>query len=170
MIMKLLSYEPSKWTASYKKEKNDLLYLLSNFNIGISHIGATSVPAGRSDRNIDVLIVAESIADVSSVTVKLQANGYKYINYMSTHECSLLVKQKRVEGCGVTVRVVAYASDTYNRINAFMTYLRESNSRIQSYNNFREALSEKYKNDWKSYYRHKKDYINEIIEENFKFE
>ena len=168
--MNSLRFEPSKWEACYTKEKNNLLYLLSNFNIGISHIGATAVAGSRSNRNVDILVVASSIADVSAITLKLRLNGYKFIEYMSNHECSVMVKEHKVNEFGITLRVVAYASNMYNRINAFQTYLHESIMRVRHYNDFREQLLKKYGNDWKSYYRHKKEYINSIIDENFKFE
>lgn len=168
--MNSLRFDPKGWEQTYITERNNLLYLLSNFDIAIEQIGATSIPSGRSNRNVDILVVANSIPDVSSITLKLQNSGYKYLNYLSDHEISTLVKQSKVKGYGITLRVVLNASMIHQRFNAFKMFLKEDYKNIKHYNNFREELLKKYKRDWKSYYRRKRDYINMVIEENVKFE
>ena len=168
--MFMLRFNPKGWDAAYLAERNNLLYLLNGFNFKIEQIGATSVNSGRSNRNVDIMIVADSIADVSSITMKLQTQKYKYLNYLSDHEISTLVKQTRVNGYGITLRVVLNASRMHLRINAFQIYLKEDYHRVQKYNNFRAELYKMYQKDWKSYYRRKRDYINAAIDENFKFE
>lgn len=168
--MNSLKYDPKGWSDSYITERNNLLYLLSNFDITVEQIGASAIPNGRSNRNVDILIVAKTVPDVSSITFKLQNSGYKCLNYLCDHEISTLVKQNKVKGYGITLRVVLNASRTHERYNAFKIYLSDSVKNIRHYNDFREALLKKYSKDWKSYYRHKRDFINSKIDESFKFE
>lgn len=168
--MNSLKFDPKGWQAAYLEEKNNLLYLLSRYDVKIEQIGATSIPSGRSDRNVDILVVAKSIPDMSSIAFKLQNSNYKVLDYLVTSESSALVKKTKVKGYGVTIRVVVNASKVHNRINAFQIYLKEEYSHIKKYNDFREELNKKFPNDWKSYYRRKRDYINATIDENFKFE
>ena len=168
--MAMLRFDPKGWDATYLAERNNLLYLLNGFDIKIEQIGATSFNSGRSNRNVDIMIIADSIADVSSITMKLQTQKYKYLSYLSDHEISTLVKQTRVNGYGITLRVVLNASRMHLRINAFQIYLKEDYHRVQKYNDFRAELYNMYRKDWKSYYRRKRDYINAVIDENFKFE
>ena len=168
--MAMLRFDPKGWDAAYLAERNNLLYLLNGFNFKIEQIGATSINSGRSNRNVDIMIVANSVADISSITMKLQTQKYKYLSYLSDHEISTLVKQTRVNKYGITLRVVLNASKMHLRINAFQIYLKEDYRNAQKYNNFRAELWRKYRKDWKSYYRCKRDYINATIDENFKFE
>lgn len=168
--MNSLRFDPKGWKDTYLTERNNLLYLLSNFDVDIEQIGATSIPSGRSNRNVDILIVAKTIPDVSSIAFKLQNYGYKLLTYLSTPELSALVKQQRVKGYGITLRVILNASQVHLRYNAFKEYLLDSYKNIKHYNDFREELQKKYRNDWKSYYRRKRDFINMTIDENFKFE
>ena len=168
--MNSLTFDPKGWQKAYLTERNNLLYLLSAFKVKIEQIGATSIPSGRSNNNVDILIVADSTAEMSSVAFKLQNNGYTVLDYLETAESSGLVKQEKVEGYGITVRVVARASLTHRRINAFQIYLKEDIKNIRHYNDFREELTKKYKDDWKLYYRRKRDYINAVLDENVKFE
>ena len=165
-----LRFDPKGWDATYIAERNNLLYLLSGFNFQIEQIGATSINSGRSNRNVDILIVVDSVLDLSSVTMKLQTAKYKLLDYLSDHEISTFVKQTKVNKYGVTLRVVVKASKWHLRINAFQIYLNENYQNIKRYNDFRAALSQKYKKDWKSYYRCKRDFINAVIDERFKFE
>ena len=168
--MRMLRYDPQGWEATYITERNNLLYLLSNFKFSVEHIGAASVTNGRTNRNVDILLVADSIADVASIASKLQTFGYKPLHYLSHHEISALVKRKRVKGYGVTIRVVNNASIIHNRIKAFMIYLNENYDHIQKYNEFRYNLYLKYQKNWKLYYKHKIGYIESVLNEHFKFE
>ena len=168
--MSSLRFDPKGWDATYIAEKNNLLYLLSCFNFKVEQIGASSINSGRSNRNVDIMIVAESIPDVYSIVAKLQTAKYKSLDYLSDSEIVTLVKQTKVNGYGITLRVVANASRWHLRINAFQIYLNENYQNIKRYNDFRAELSHKYHHDWKSYYRCKRDFINAAIDERFKFE
>lgn len=168
--MKALRYDPQGWEDTYITERNNLLYLLSNFDFTIEQIGAGSVTNGRTNRNVDILIAADSIPEVSSIASKLETYGYKPLHYLSHHEISTLVKRTRVKGYGVTIRVVNKASIIHNRIKAFMLYLNENYGHIEKYNEFRLNLYLKYQKNWKLYYKHKMDYISMVLKENFKFE
>ena len=168
--MSSLRFDPKGWDATYIAEKNNLLYLLSGFNFKVEQIGATSINSGRSNRNVDIMVVAESIPDVYSIVSKLQTSKYKSLDYLSDSEIVTLVKQTKVNGYGITLRVVANASRWHLRINAFQIYLNENYQNIKRYNDFRAELSRKYRHDWKSYYRCKRDFINAAIDERFKFE
>ena len=168
--MNSLKYDPKGWVKSYSTEKNNLLFFLSGIKFDIEHFGATSIPYCHSNRNVDILIVAQSIADVSLITARLQTQKYKFLTFLSTPEFSMLVSPKKVEGYGISIRVVLNGSVTHQRLIAFKDYLLDHISHVRHYNDFRETLSAKCGDDWKSYYRIKKSYINEIIDSNFKFE
>ena len=166
----MLNFDPTGWGLAYQEEKNNLQYYLKGFKVAINHIGATAYKNGRSNRNVDVLITVQSLADLNAAVVRLQSKGYKLINYEEGHECTTLVVPKKVLGYGVTIKVMLYASEIYKRYDAFITLVKEHEHLVRQYNAFRDELTRKCGKDWQSYRKLKTDYINLLIEEHFKFE
>ena len=166
----MLRFDPTGWGKTFAEEKNNLLYFLNNLKAAITHIGATAYKNGRSNRNVDILITVETLADLSAVTVRLQSKGYKLVNYENNQDYSLLVAPKKVLGYGVTIRVMLYASEIYNRYHAFATLLKEHEQLARQYNEFRDECNKKCGKNWQQYRTLKVDYINSLIDEYFKFE
>ena len=166
----MLRFDPTGWRETFEEEKNNLQYYLKNFKIAINHIGATAYKNGRSNRNVDILITVESIADLSAIVVRLQSKDYKLIDYQEGHDISTLVAPKKILGYGVTIRVILYASEIYNHYNAFITLLKEHEHLVRQYNEYRDNLIHKVSGDWNKYRELKIDYINLLLEEHFKFE
>lgn len=164
-----LRFDPRGWDDAYNEEKNNLLYYLKGFQVGLKHIGATSYAGGMSNRNVDVLITTVSLQDISSVQVRLVSKGYKVID-STLPGLVTLVAPKKVEGYGVTVRIMEYASPIYNRFNAFDTLLREDQDRVTRYNEFRDEINLRCGPNFKKYQELKLNYIEALIDENFKFE
>lgn len=168
--MNYLDFDPRGWHETFKDEKNNLLYYLKDFKVSISHIGATSFVGGRSNRNVDVLLTVTNFKDVQSVMVRLVSKKYKILEQSTSGDFYFFVGPSKVQGYGVTVRLMEYASPIFNRYQAFLTLLKESAERVRKYNNFRLELLDKCGDDWKKYSQIKQDYINSIIDDNFKFE
>lgn len=166
----MLKFDPTGWGSSYQEEKNNLQYYLKGFKVAINHIGATAYKNSRSNRNVDILVTVNSLADLNAIVVRLQSKGYKLINYEEGHECSTLVVPKKVLGYGITIKVMLYASEIYKRYSAFITLLKEHEHLVKQYNEYRDELTCKCGSDWKSYRKLKNNYINLLIEEHFKFE
>ena len=166
----MLRFDPTGWGETFKEERNNLHYYLKDFKIAIVHFGATAYKNGRSNRNVDILITVENIADLSAVVVRLQSKGYKLVNYEEGHECSTLVGPKKILGYGITIKVILYASETFNRYHAFITLLKEHEHLVRLYNEYRYDLAIKCGRDWESYRQLKIDYINLLLEEHFTFE
>lgn len=167
--MQILRYRPKEWVKAFKSERSNLLFLLPQFKMNIEHIGATAVPNCRSFRNVDILISVHDFADISTIAMLLQTKEYVLVD-QSDINCVVLAKKRKVLGERITVRVVQYASDTFNRFHAFDIYLRESIENVYHYNIFRENLFRETAYDIKRYNETKYDYINSHIDEMFKFE
>ena len=168
--MEYLQYTPVKWDKAFASERDNLLFCIPNIKINVEHIGATSVPNCRSFRNVDILVSVHNFVDISIVAMLLLSKEYREIKEMSTIDCVVLVKKQKVYGCGITVRVVEYASMIYRRIMAFKQILRSSFDRAIKYNQFRETLFERHHTDVTKYNEAKYDYINSLIDERYKFE
>ena len=165
-----LQYTPAKWEKAFASERDNLLFALSNYRVTIEHIGATSVNSCRSFRNVDILLSVHDFGRISTITMILQTKEYKLLKELSTPDCSVLVKKSKVYGCGITLRIVQFASMTYRRYTCFRIYLKNSYDCVQKYNMFREAAFKTAKYDIKEYNRLKYNYINSILDERFKFE
>ena len=168
--MPYLEYKPELWSKIFVAERDNLHFLLPQFRFNVEHIGATSVANCRSFRNVDILVSVHNFVDISTVAMLLLSKEYREIKEMSTIDCVVLVKKQKVYGCGITVRVVEYASMIYRRIMAFKQILRSSFDRAIKYNQFRETLFERYHTDINKYNEAKYDYINSLIDERYKFE
>ena len=169
-MMEVLQYHPSEWDKAFLSEKDNLLFLLPQFKFNVEHIGATSIPNCRSFRNVDILLSLNRFEDILTVAMLLNSKDYKEIKELSSVDCVVLTKRTKVNGCGITLRVVEYASLTYNRFIAFKTLLRESFDKTQKYNLFRETLFKESDRNISKYNQVKYDYINSVIDENYKFE
>ena len=164
-----LRFDPFAWDKTFKEEKNNLLYYLSNFKVAIKHIGATAYTGGMSNRNVDILVTTTSFEDISSVQVRLQSKGYKLIPTDRT-DMVLLTGPKRINGYGVSIRIMEYASNIYNRFSAFETLLKEDHKRVTAYNKYRDEINIRCDRDFPKYQELKFNYINALIDEKFKFE
>ena len=102
--------------------------------------------------------------------MKSQDKKYKVVEQSHNGDFYLLVGPSKVLGYGVSIRLMEHASPIFNRYYAFVTLLKEDSSRVQKYNDFRAALLEQCGDDWKKYSQMKQNYINMMVDENFKFE
>lgn len=170
MIMEVLEYHPTTWEKVFATEVNNLRFNLPKFRFNIEHIGATSVNNCRTFRNVDILLSVHDFKDIYTISMILQSKEYREVKEMSTVDCVVLSRKAKLYGCGVTLRIVQHASPTYNRFICFQIYLKESFTRVMKYNEFRETLFEQVKYNINEYNKVKYDYINSLIDENFKFE
>ena len=168
--MEIFEYKPQQWEQAFASERDNLLFNLPQFKFNVEHIGATSINNCRSFRNVDILLSTKNFVDSSTIAMMLESKDYKRLPELSTIDCIVLVKKSKVFGCGITLRVMEYASLTYRRFLAFKTLLRESYARVQKYNEFRKTLFTRVNHDIKKYNEGKINYINNLLEENYKFE
>ena len=166
----MLRFDPEGWHKTFLEERNNLQFYLRKFKVAIVHVGATAYKNGRSNRNVDILITVNSLADLSMISARLQTKKYKLINYEDEQDIIYLVGPKKINGYGVTIRVMLYASEFYKRYIAFITLLKEHEHLVKLYNQYRENIYVNYYSDWKTYRKLKTDYINLLLEEHFKFE
>ncbi len=168
--MSNLLYLPEDWDNIFKAERDNLRFVLPEFKFNIEHIGATSINNCRSFRNVDILISLSHFNDIYTAAMLLNSRGYKMLNAQCRSDCALLIKRSKYKKIGVTIRIVEYGGDFYNRCKAFQVVLRESYDRTQMYNNFREKLFAKYPKNIKRYNEVKYDYINSQLDYYFKFQ
>ena len=163
-------YEPEKWEEVYKQEKINLQFILGDLKVLVEHIGATSMPACHTSKNLDILISVNDLIDLPTIQNLLVNREYRVVPQYSEDDCVVLVKKTKVLGMGITLRIMQYASQKYNEYKAFRTYLLEDRDRIRAYNRFRQELLRKCGKDFETYRLTKKSYMDGIVKENFRFE
>lgn len=157
------------WPYFFNKEKDRLVRLLKPFKYSsIEHIGATSAIHCDTAGTIDGLLSIPNKLDLITFKNYLSANGYEAVENRCTADCVLMYRRNSNGGVVFTLRIVEYASKTYNVIKAFKYYLKENVTHAYNYNNFRqEALY--HSKCIKDYNKLKTDYIKSIIAERFEF-
>lgn len=163
--MKNLLPFDNKWKEFYAYEKALLLHVLKGQKIvNIEHVGATSVVMCGTCGTIDVLCGIQTSLDFITIKNILVRQGYTFIENQSDYLSHLLfVRRNPNKQIVATIRLVEYGSDVYNRIMAFKYYLKERDSNVRKYNEFRSALLEKYNGDMSQYQIVKSDYIESIL-------
>ncbi|MDR1864049.1 MAG: GrpB family protein [Bacteroidales bacterium] len=68
-------YNP-EWAAWYEEERNNLLTLLEEETVRISHIGSTAVKGLAAKPTVDMLLEITEVADITKVTDKLISGGW----------------------------------------------------------------------------------------------
>ena len=168
--MELSAYSDN-WVICYKQEKKLLENTLKGFlkySI-IEHIGATSVIYCKTLGTIDLLLSIPRQLDLFTFKNYLAHNGYEEIVNKSSPTSFFMVRRNENKQIIATIRIVEYASHTYNVIKAFKDFLKDSKSNVRKYNEYRENLLQMYGNDYSKYEKGKIDYINSIIKEHFRF-
>ena len=165
-----LKFDPNGWKKSFEEEKINLLFALKDFSVSIKHIGATAYTNGRSDRNVDILLLTKDLKDIYTIQMRLCAKGYKSIEEYSQQDLQVLVKKTKVGGYGVTIRIMEYGSPIHTRYYGFMMLMKDDSGLIHRYNAYRYELQQKCGKDWKKYHELKQDYIEMTIDERCRFE
>ena len=159
------------WRLLYNREKHMVSAALKGHKISsIEHIGATSVVLCNTSGTIDVLVSIPSILDLFTIKNALsKVSGYECVEHKSNNHLLFFVRRNERKQIVATIRIVEYASAEYNKILSFKYYLKQKNSNVIRYNQFRQALAEHYQNDYRGYQKAKESYIQSILEEYCKY-
>lgn len=162
-MLKLIEFN-DHWKDCYVREKRKLLATLKGQKISnIEHIGATSVVMCQTCGTIDVLCSIPNKIEFTTIKNILVANGYQYLASMSSDDCLVLARRNNNKRIVSLVRVVEHASKTHKEHILFKYYLREKESHVKIYNDFRKTLLLQCGGDAKEYQKVKKNYIESIL-------
>ena len=153
------------WRQFFQKEKAILSNALSDQKISmIEHIGATSVVLCNTAGTIDILLSIPSDLDLFTVKNVLSIRGYIFVEEKSTTTTLFFLRRDENGHIVATVRLVEYASDDYNKYKLFKFYLKEKDSHVTKYNDFRYTLAVNSKGNHQEYEKGKAAYIESILE------
>lgn len=99
----IVPYSPG-WPALFCRLRRELLDIFAPFQVVVEHIGSTSVPGLAAKPVIDVLLGADSLANIESKIDSLSTLGYSYV---SKYEPELPMRRYFVKSASMRVHLHA---------------------------------------------------------------
>lgn len=163
--VKLEDYN-SSWQQMFLDEKEQLESLFGNVALSIEHIGSTSVKGLKAKPIIDIAIGVNKLNDFLKVKYKFSNEPYSVKDNSTSDE--ILVCKKSGDATNYLIHVMEIDSKRYQNTIIFRDYLRSNPKVLKEYQELKDKLAIKYKNNRPMYTASKKDFINSVIEMSYK--
>lgn len=160
-IVELEDYNYS-WKDDYLKEEKLLKELLGNRIIEIHHIGSTSIEGLKAKPIIDILIVIDSLNNISEIEEILSKYDYHNRGQQGVPDRYFFAKGPE-EARTHYIHFVEPKSNTYYNQVYFKKYLIEHPEYIKKYCDLKQQLALKYADDRPKYTQGKNEFITDII-------
>lgn len=160
-IVELEDYNYS-WKDDYLKEEKLLKELLGNRIIEIHHIGSTSIEGLKAKPIIDILIVIDSLNNISEIEEILSKYDYHNRGQQGVPDRYFFAKGPE-EARTHYIHFVEPKSNTYYNQVYFKKYLIEHPEYIKKYCDLKQQLALKYADDRPKYTQGKNEFITDVI-------
>ncbi len=160
--------EFNNYTPFYKKEFLDEINFIKSRIKGIpysiEHIGATSIPGAVGRVSLDILIMVDSINDVVTAKNKLIGGDVCFIVSESGTNFLKLIKTDKKKNY-VYYYIAGKSSKASISFLKFKYYLMYNYKELEKYNQYKNALKNKYNKDVKTYQKMKEKYFYATLEQ-----
>ena len=159
--VKLLSYKPG-WKRLYKKEEELLRSSIGKYIEDIQHIGSTAIPGVKAKPIIDIAIGVKSLEVGEKCIKPLEKLGYEYrqdAGLKGRHFFAKGGKKNRTH----YIHIEKINSQFWKNHILFRNYLRKHKKAVKEYNELKEKLAEKYRDDRDAYTVEKAIFIQKIL-------
>ena len=161
--VKLEKYD-YRWQEEFEKEKDRLNQLIGEYIKGIEHIGSTSIPGLVAKPIIDIAVIVEKLNNEAKYLNILKESGYQYRDD-NGEKCEFLFKKiNKNNETTHFIHIIERNGVRYNNYILFKNYLLKHKEEIKNYNQLKQNLYEKYKDNREKYTIEKNEYITSIIE------
>ena len=160
-IVELEDYNYS-WKDDYLKEEKLLKELLGNRIIEIHHIGSTSIEGLKAKPIIDILIVIDSLNNISEIEEILSKYDYHNRGQQGVPDRYFFAKGPE-EARTHYIHFVEPKSNTYYNQVYFKKYLIEHPEYIKKCCDLKQQLALKYADDRPKYTQGKNEFITDVI-------
>ena len=154
----------TEWPGVFRGIREELLGVFSPLVVSIEHIGSTSVEGLAAKPVIDVLLGAQSLADIESRIGPLDGLGYAYV---SKYEREIPMRRYFVKPPGASLRVhlhgVALGSPIWREHLAFRDALRGDADLCTRYQCLKLRLAEEFADDKSAYTDAKGPFIRAVL-------
>ncbi len=160
-IVELSEYTPV-WSEEYQSEEKLLKKVLGNKIKEIHHIGSTSIKGLKAKPVIDILIVIDSLNEISEIEEILKPYDYENRGQQGVADRYFFAKGPE-DARSHYIHFVEPNSNTYYNQVYFKRYLLEHPEYIKEYCNLKQELAVKYANERPKYTQGKNEFITSII-------
>ena len=157
----VLEEHQEEWEIVAKETISVLNILLKDIAIGIEHIGSTSIKGIYAKPIIDIVIGVKRFEDILAKNDILEKSGFYFRG--QDHPDQYLYICGEDDFITHHIHVTIYDSKTWNDYINMRDYLIAHKEDAERYSSLKMALSEKYKDDRKTYTAKKSEMINEIL-------
>lgn len=160
-IVELAEYN-SNWKREYENEEELLKEVLGDRIIEIHHIGSTSIEGLKAKPVIDILVVINSLEEITDIEEMLKPYGYENRGQQGVSDRYFFAKGPE----GARSHYIHFAqpnSKTYYNQVYFKKYLIEHPEYIKKYCDLKQKLALKYANERPKYTAGKNEFITSVI-------
>lgn len=160
-IVELVDYD-ANWEKEYKKEEKLLKNVLGDKIKEIHHIGSTSIKGLKAKPVIDILVVIESLEEISNIEELLKPYDYENRGQQGVSDRYFFAKGPE-DARSHYIHFVEPNSNTYYNQVYFKKYLLEHPEYIKAYCDLKQELASKYADERPKYTKGKNDFITNVI-------
>lgn len=162
-IVSVVAYA-TEWPNEYRAIRDELAEVFAPDVVAIEHIGSTAVPGLAAKPVIDVLLGAQSLADIEA---KITALGERGFVYVAKYEREIPMRRYFVKSSAASSRVHLHAVEAGKRLwNEHMSFrdaLRNDPALRSRYQTLKLRLAVEFLNDKAGYTAAKAPFIQSVI-------
>ncbi|HPE15061.1 MAG TPA: GrpB family protein [Bacilli bacterium] len=160
-IVELEDYN-SNWKEDYEREEKILKEVLKDRIIEIHHIGSTSIVGLKAKPVIDILIVINSLEEITEIENLLKDYDYSNRGQQGVNDRYFFAKGPE-DARSHYIHFTEPKSNTYFNQVYFKRYLIEHPDYIKKYCDLKQELAEKYADERPKYTQGKNEFITNVI-------
>ena len=160
--VKLVPHDDS-WCIIFEETKKELLNLIGHLIIDIQHVGSTSVKKIKAKPIIDVVILVDNLNAINQMINILEKNGYEYRGDGGEDGDHLFVKCSKPDIRTHHIHIVQSDDIQWDNYLYFRDKLNNDQKLAMQYNNLKERLENKYKENREEYTKAKNEFIDKVL-------
>ena len=160
--VKLVSHNDS-WSIIFEETKNELLNLIDHLIIDKQHVGSTSINNIKAKPIIDVAILVDNLNVINQMINILEKNGYEYRGDGGEDGGHLFVKCSEPDIRTHHIHIVQKNDIQWENYLYFRDKLNSDQQLAIKYNNLKEQLENKFKENREEYTKAKNGFINKVV-------
>lgn len=159
--VELFSYNPA-WKKLYQEEAKILRSVIGKYILDIQHVGSTSIPGAKAKPIIDIAIGVENLKKAEKCVKPLTNLGYEYKYNAGVRGRRFFAKGSEKNRTHY-IHIIKLNGRQWKNYTLFRDYLKKHKRTVKEYNELKEKLAKKYKNDRYTYTAKKDSFIKGII-------
>jgi GrpB-like predicted nucleotidyltransferase (UPF0157 family) len=168
-LVKVEKYNPL-WQEEFNKEKLNLKEIFGKVAKSVEHVGSTSVVGLSAKPIIDIAIGVNALEDINKVKEKILKFSHYSIKEDNADGEILMRRgapikswEDKPEYVTHFIHIMKINGGKYRETLAYRDYLRANSDVLKEYDDLKQKLAVRYKNDRKAYTKAKDEFIKSIL-------